>query len=110
MRRSVTDASSFTAASLATGVRQRSSAIFMRRAAANAVVYTTPPFDGPERVLEYLSRYTHRIAISNHRLLHVDDEAVTLRYKDYRGRRSRSLTLPLAEFTRRFNPRTLQSP
>ena len=44
----------------------------------------------------------HRIAISNHRLLHVDDEAVTLRYKDYRARRSRSLTLPLAEFCRRF--------
>jgi len=66
------------------------------------VVYAKPPFDGPERVLKYLARYTHRIAISNHRLLHVDDEAVTLRYKDYRSRRSRSLTLPLAEFTRRF--------
>jgi hypothetical protein len=66
------------------------------------VVYAKPPCDGPERVLEYLSRYTHRIAISNHRLLHVDDEAVTLRYKDYRSRRSRSLTLTLAEFCRRF--------
>lgn len=66
------------------------------------VVYAKPPFDGPERVLEYLSRYTHRIAVSNHRLLHVDDEAVTLRYKDYRSRRARSLTLPLAEFCRRF--------
>ncbi len=66
------------------------------------VVYAKPPFDGPERVLEYLSRYTHRIAISNHRLLHVNDEAVTLRYKDYRSGRSRSLTLPLTEFCRRF--------
>jgi Putative transposase len=66
------------------------------------VVYAKPPFDGPERVLEYLARYTHRIAISNHRLLHVDDEAVTLGYKDYRSRRSRSLTLTLAEFCRRF--------
>jgi hypothetical protein len=66
------------------------------------VVYAKPPFDGPERVLQYLARYTHRIAISNHRLLHVDDEAVTLRYKDYRSRRSRSLTLTLAEFCRRF--------
>ncbi len=66
------------------------------------VVFAKPPFDGPERLLKYLARYTHRIAISNHRLLHVDDEAVTFRYKDYRGRRSRSLTLPLAEFTRRF--------
>ena len=45
------------------------------------VVCAKPPFDGPERVLEYLVRYTHRIAISNHRLLHVDDEAVTLRYE-----------------------------
>ena len=66
------------------------------------VVYAKPPFDGPERVLEYLARYTHRIAISNHRLLDVDDEAVTLRYKDYRSGRSRSLTLTLAEFCRRF--------
>jgi hypothetical protein len=66
------------------------------------VVYAKPPFDGPQRVLEYLARYTHRIAISNHRLLHVDDEAVTLRYKDYRSGRARSLTLPLAEFCRRF--------
>jgi hypothetical protein len=66
------------------------------------VVYAKPPFDGPERVLEYLARYTHRIAISNHRLLHVDDEAVTFRHKDYRSRRSRSLTLTLPEFTRRF--------
>ena len=65
------------------------------------VVYAKPPFDGPERVLKYLARYTHRIAISNHRLLHVDDD-VSFRYKDYRGGRSRSLTLPLAEFTRRF--------
>ena len=66
------------------------------------VVYAKPPFDGPERVLKYLARYTHRIAISNHRLIHVDDDAVSFRYKDYRGARSRSLTLPLAEFTRRF--------
>lgn len=66
------------------------------------VVYAKPPFDGPERVLEYLARYTHRIAISNHRLLRVDGEAVTFRYKDYRSSRVRSLTLPLAEFCRRF--------
>ena len=66
------------------------------------VVYVKPPFDGPERVLKYLARYTHRIAISNHRLLHVDDEVVTFRYKDYRSLRARSIGLPLAEFTRRF--------
>ena len=66
------------------------------------VVFAKPPVDDPQHVLDYLARYTHRIAISNHRLLHVDDEVVTLRYKDYRSRRSRSLTLPLAEFCRRF--------
>ncbi len=66
------------------------------------VVYAKPPFDGPKRVLEYLARYTHRVAISNHRLLNVDDESVRFRYKDYRGHRVRSLTLPLHEFARRF--------
>jgi len=66
------------------------------------VVYAKPPFDGPEHVLEYLARYTHRVAISNHRLLHVDDRTVTFRFKDYRSRRVRSLTLPLQEFVRRF--------
>jgi hypothetical protein len=66
------------------------------------VVYAKPPFDDPEHVLEYLARYTHRVAISNHRLLHVDDRAVTFRFKDYRSRRTRSLTLPLPEFARRF--------
>ena len=66
------------------------------------VVYAKPPFERPEHVLEYLARYTHRVAISNHRLSHVDDETVTFGYKDYRGRRPRRLTLPLAEFCRRF--------
>jgi len=66
------------------------------------VVYAKPPFERPEHVLEYLARYTHRIAISNHRLLHVDEETVTFRFKDYRSRRARSLTLPLPEFCRRF--------
>ena len=66
------------------------------------VVYAKPPFEGPDHVLEYLARYTHRVAISNHRILHVDDQSVTFRYKDYRSRRPRSLTLPLAEFVRRF--------
>ena len=66
------------------------------------VVYAKPPLHGPEKVLQYLARYTHRVAISNHRLLHVDSETVTFRYKDYRSCRSRSQTLPLAEFCRRF--------
>lgn len=66
------------------------------------VVYAKPPFEQPEHVLKYLARYTHRIAISNHRLLHVDDTGVTFRFKDYRGRRPRTLSLPIAEFVRRF--------
>lgn len=66
------------------------------------VVYAKPPLDGPEHVLKYLARYTHRVALSNHRLLHVDDATVTFRYKDYRSCRARSLTLPLEEFCRRF--------
>ena len=65
------------------------------------VVYAKPPFDAPERVLEYLARYTHRIAISNHRLLHVDDEAVTLRYKDYRGS---AISVPHAPARRVLSP------
>ena len=48
------------------------------------VVYAKPPFAGPETVLAYLSRYTHRVAISNSRLLRVDEAEVTFRYKDYR--------------------------
>jgi len=66
------------------------------------VVYAKPPFDGPANVLAYLARYTHRIAISNHRLLDIDHQAVTFRYKDYRSLRTRSLILSLSEFTRRF--------
>ena len=69
---------------------------------AEWVVYAKPPFEGPEPVLKYLARYTHRVAISNRRLLHVDDARVTFRFKDYRGRRPRTLNLPLAEFVRRF--------
>jgi hypothetical protein len=48
------------------------------------VVYAKGPFAGPEAVLEYLSRYTHRVAISNQRLLAFDDRGVTFRWKDYR--------------------------
>jgi hypothetical protein len=48
------------------------------------VVYAKPPFTGPEAVLAYLSRYTHRVAISNLRLIAFDETGVTFRYKDYR--------------------------
>ena len=67
--------------------------------------YAKPPFGGPLQVLEYLGRYTHRIAISNDRLLALQDGQVTFQWKDYRrkGRsRSRTMTLPASEFLRRF--------
>jgi hypothetical protein len=67
------------------------------------VVYAKPPFGGPDQVLKYLSRYTHRIAISNHRLVSMDDESVTFRWKDYaHGNRPRAMTLGGDEFLRRF--------
>jgi hypothetical protein len=67
------------------------------------VVYAKPPFGGPQQVLKYLSHYTHRIAISNRRLLEIDDRTVTFAYKDYaRGNRPRRLTLGGEEFLRRF--------
>jgi hypothetical protein len=50
----------------------------------NWVVYAKEPFAGPRQVLRYLSRYTHRIAISNRRLLFADENGVTFKYKDYR--------------------------
>jgi hypothetical protein len=68
-------------------------------------VYAKPPFAGPEAVLAYLSRYTHRVAISNRRLVAFDDAGVTFRYKDYRrdgGQRQRVMTLATDEFIRRF--------
>lgn len=69
----------------------------------NWVVYCKPPFAGPERVLKYLARYTHRVAISNSRLLSLDQGKVRFRYKDYRQpHRPRTLTLDTPEFTRRF--------
>ena len=69
------------------------------------VVYAKPPFAGPEAVLAYLSRYTHRVAISNRRILAFNGSDVTLRYKDYRkdgADRERIMTIPADEFIRRF--------
>jgi hypothetical protein len=67
------------------------------------VVYAKPPFGGPEQVLKYLSRYTHRIAISNRRLVSIDNRDVSFGYKDYtHGNRRRVMTLDGAEFLRRF--------
>jgi hypothetical protein len=67
------------------------------------VVYAKPPFGGPERVLAYLARYTHRTAIANSRLVAVGDDEVAFSYKDYRcGGRSRVMRLAPHEFIRRF--------
>jgi hypothetical protein len=67
------------------------------------VVYAKPAFGGPAAVLRYLGRYTHRVAISNHRLIAFDGERVTFRWKDYthEGQR-RTMTLTAMEFLRRF--------
>jgi hypothetical protein len=67
------------------------------------VVYAKPAFGGPLHVLRYLGRYTHRIAISNHRLPAFDGERVTFRWRDYtHGHKSRVMTLHAIEFLRRF--------
>jgi hypothetical protein len=67
------------------------------------VVHAKPPFGGPERVLKYLSRYTHRVAISNDRLLFVGDGSVRFVWKDYADHNAqKEMTLPATEFLRRF--------
>ena len=69
------------------------------------VVYCKPPFAGPKQVLRYLSRYTHRVAISNRRLIVADDGGVSFRWKDYRiegPERWKTMTLSAHEFIRRF--------
>jgi hypothetical protein len=67
------------------------------------VVYAKPPFGGPQQVLKYLARYTHRVAISNHRLLELKDRRVTFSYKDYAASNAmKPMTLDAIEFTRRF--------
>ena len=69
------------------------------------VVYARPPFGGPEAVLAYLSRYTHRVAISNHRLVSAEARTVAFRWKDYRikqGDRQKVMRLATDEFIRRF--------
>ena len=69
------------------------------------VVYAKRPFGGPEAVLAYLSRYTHRVAISNRRLIAFDSEGVTFKWKDYRAKgreRAKVMALATGEFIRRF--------
>jgi hypothetical protein len=79
---------------------------------ADWVVYAKRPFAGPEAVLAYLSRYTHRVAISNSRLIALDDNQVTFKWKDYRvknGDMHKTMTLEAPEFIRRFLSHVLPS-
>jgi hypothetical protein len=65
-------------------------------------VYAKAPFAGPAQVLDYVGRYTHRVAISNNRLLALEDDQVSFRWKDYRDGRQKTMTLAAGEFIRRF--------
>jgi len=70
---------------------------------AEWVVYAKRPFAGPEQVLDYVGRYTHRVAISNNRILDVEDGKVRFRWKDYRhNNQQKTMTLSADEFIRRF--------
>jgi hypothetical protein len=73
------------------------------------VVYCQPPFDGPSRTLDYLGRYTHRVAIANHRIAAIEDGAVSIRCRDRKRRRQRTVRLPIQEFIRRFMLHVLPS-
>ncbi len=68
----------------------------------NWVVYAKEPFAGPLQVIEYLGRYTHKVAISNHRLLNVNDTGVHFHWRNYRDNKVKIMTLEGAEFLRRF--------
>jgi len=77
--------------------------LLARAAATDWVVYCKPPFGGPEQVLAYLANYTHRIAISNSRIVSFDGKRVCFRYRDYaQGNTEKLLTLDVDEFLRRF--------
>ena len=67
------------------------------------MVYAKKPFAGPQQVLDYVGRYTHRVAISNNRILNIENCQVTFRYKDYRnGSQQKTMPLSADEFIRRF--------
>jgi len=67
------------------------------------VVYAKQPFGGPQQVIEYLGRYTHKVAISNHRIKSIADDKITFSYKDYAdGSKQKTMTLQATEFLRRF--------
>ncbi|HEU4522532.1 MAG TPA: transposase [Thermoanaerobaculia bacterium] len=77
--------------------------LLARAGTADWVVYCKPPFGGPEQVLAYLANYTHRIAISNSRIVSFDDDQIRFRYRDYaHANAEKLLTLDVDEFLRRF--------
>lgn len=78
-------------------------ALLNRLYAIKWVTYCKPPFRGAEKVIEYLARYTYKVAISNHRIVKVDDDKVTFKWRDYRdGNKEKLMTLQAFEFIRRF--------
>ena len=78
-------------------------ALCEKASAMEWVVHVKPPFGGPQRVLKYLARYTHRVAISNHRLRSLENGHVTFDWKDYADRgRTKTMSLDAVEFMRRF--------
>src|SRR5229473_7749767 len=84
------------------------SILLSRTSPVARVVYAKPPFGGPEQVLAYLGRYTHRVAIANSRLATLDDTQVGFRWKDYRHHgKTKVMTLAPDEFIRRFLQHTL---
>jgi Putative transposase/Transposase zinc-binding domain len=83
--------------------RENFDALIARLFTKEWVVYSKPPFGGPEQVLDYLARYIHRVAISNNRLVRLDDKQVTFSYRDRaNGDRRRELTISGEEFVRRL--------
>ena len=71
-------------------------------------VYAKRPFGGPQQVLEYLGRYTHKVAITTHRILHIGNTEITFKYKDYKdGNKQKQMTLSHEEFLRRFEQHIL---
>ena len=81
-----------------------SKALYNQLFEKNWVVYAKRPFGGPKQVIEYLGRYTHKVAISNHRIKNVTNHEVTIAYKDYKdGSKTKQLTLKNEEFVRRFS-------
>ncbi len=69
----------------------------------NWIVYAKQPFGGPQQVIEYLGRYTHKVAISNHRIVSIQNDKVSFSYKDYAdGSKQKTMTLGSTEFLRRF--------